>query len=286
MQIAEIINNVKHYCNGTLSGKAIDEVTTRDHVLWGSTKPECTGIVTTCFASVEVIRKAHKLGANLIICHEALFWNHGDHTDWLQNNETFQTKHSLLDEYGITVWRCHDYIHSGIPYRGSNEWVDGIFQGLLYKLGWEQYLTTDGKAPVGSCFDLVFSKKQKVSNLAQYIKSTLGLNGIRVIGSINSDVSKVSLIMHIVGEFDKQTINKFNDDKIECALAMELTDFTFNEYIRDSAQLGLNKAIICVGHFNMEEPGMEYTVTWLPRAINENIPISFVPSGDPFNYLI
>ena len=64
------------------------------------------GIVTTCWASVDVI------------CHEALFWNHGDHQEWLMEsqNETYKLKKQLLDETCIVVWRNHDYIQSGDNY--------------------------------------------------------------------------------------------------------------------------------------------------------------------------
>ncbi|MBR0385083.1 MAG: Nif3-like dinuclear metal center hexameric protein [Erysipelotrichaceae bacterium] len=122
MKICEIIDIVKKNCKGY---GTIDDNTTRDKVLYGETDKECTGIVTTIYASVDVIKKAHELGVNFIIAHEALFWNHGDHTDWLQDNKTFQLKKKLLDDYDITVWRDHDYIHSYVNHDG--QWVDGIF---------------------------------------------------------------------------------------------------------------------------------------------------------------
>ena len=88
MIIKEVIQNVKNYHSGNdyhngtdFTVKPIDEETTRDKVLYGDVDKECTGVVTCIWASSNVIRKAHELGANLIISHEALFWNHGDHTD-------------------------------------------------------------------------------------------------------------------------------------------------------------------------------------------------------------
>ena len=93
MKIQGIIYLIKKYSRGIQNnGQWIDESTTRDKVLYGDIDTECTGIASTCFASVEVIERAHKLGLNLIICHEALFWNHGDHTDWLEkdNNSVFE----------------------------------------------------------------------------------------------------------------------------------------------------------------------------------------------------
>lgn len=61
----------------------IDEEHTTDVVKFGNPEQECTGIVVSCFSSVEVIREAARLGANLIIAHEPLFWTHEDDTQWL-----------------------------------------------------------------------------------------------------------------------------------------------------------------------------------------------------------
>ena len=98
MQISEIIRRVKKYHKGTVKGQPIDETKTRDKVLFGDVNQECTGIVTTIYASIDVINKAIEYGANFIICHEALFWYRGDYTDWLeeQENKTYLLKKKLL----------------------------------------------------------------------------------------------------------------------------------------------------------------------------------------------
>ena len=137
MKINTIIENMKKYHKGY---GTIDEDKTRDKVLYGNINQECTGIVTSCWASVDVIKYAIEKGANLIISHEALFWNHGDHQEWLEEskNSVYLEKRKLLDDHQIVVWRNHDYIHSGIPYNG--DYIDGIFLGLAKKMGWEDKL--------------------------------------------------------------------------------------------------------------------------------------------------
>ena len=134
MKIQTAIDRIKAYHRGiSRDGNPIDPEKTRDKVLYGDTDRELTGIVTCIWASTEVIREARKLGCNLIMPHEALFWNHGDHQDWLQDNRTYQAKAKLLDEAGITVWRNHDHMHTGIPYNGG--YVDGILQAAGEPLG-------------------------------------------------------------------------------------------------------------------------------------------------------
>lgn len=279
MLIKEVISSIKKYHKGSWMGHVIEEKTTRDQVLYGSVDRECTGIVTTCFASVDVIRKAAELGANLIISHEALFWNHGDHTDWLVDNKVFQAKKALLDETGITVWRNHDYIHSGIPL-ADGTYTDGIFYGVMQELGWEKYLIYNKEMP------MVYQLPDvPVTEVANHIMTSFNLNGIRIIGDRSHKVNKLAFIMHVIGGDDNKILSMVEENGIDTAIAMELTDFTFNEYVRDSAMLQMPKTILAVGHFNTEEPGMKYMLNWLPQAIGQAIPQHFVQSGDAFGYL-
>ena len=187
MLISEVIDGVKAFCGHDWGGPIMDD-TTRDQVLWGPVDVECTGIVTTCFASADVIRQAHARGANLIICHEALFWNHGDHTCWLAGNKTFAAKRALLEECGITVWRLHDHIHSGIPEDGRL--VDGIFMGLADKLGWRDYVRGDMARPME--FEI---PETSAGELARFLVGRLGLAGTRIVGDADARVRTVLVPM-------------------------------------------------------------------------------------------
>jgi len=280
MRITEIIKRMKEYHKGEVNGVAIDEGKTRDKVLYGNPEKECTGIVTSCWASVDVIRKAHELGANLIIVHEALFWNHGDHIDWLaeQGNKTFLDKKKLLDDTGIVVWRNHDYVHSGIPMNGS--YVDGIFYGVMKEIGWEEYLIDDISRP------MMFEIPEKTAaEVGKELQEKFGLNGIKVIGDLNAKVKRVSFMMHIMGNGDNEAITRVDKNDIDLLLCLELIDFTVSEYIRDSSMLGYAKAILAIGHFNIEEPGMAYMVNYIPEAIGEDLPCTFVKSGDMYCFI-
>lgn len=290
MLISEVIGRVKAYCKGTDgTGAPIDAAKTRDQVLWGEVDRACTGIVTCIWASADVIREAARRGANLIISHEALFWNHGDHTEWLEEagNETFLAKRALLEECGMTVWRCHDYIHSGIPSpAGDGTWVDGIFWGLVECLGWHP---ADGARPLGNQAVLCTSELDEpvtAGELAQEVARALGINGVRVIGSAETEVRRVGVAMHMFGPFDNQMIGAM-DQGVDCLLAMETTDYTVLEYVRDASELGHPKAVLSCGHFNLESPGMECMVRWLPAALGEGAPqASYVAAGDPFQYVV
>ncbi len=49
--------------------------------------------------------------------------------------------------------------------------------------------------------------------------------------------------------------------------------------------LGQNKVVLGMGHFNLEEPGMEYMLNYIGKALGEDIPCSFVQSGDMYEYI-
>ncbi len=280
MQIQTVIDNIKAYCKGSVNGNAIDPITTRDQILYGDANQECTGIVVTCWATSEVIREAAKRHANLIIAHEALFWNHGDHIDWLKENQnkTFLAKKELLDQYGIVVWRNHDYIHSGIP-MPNGSYTDGIFYGFADAMGWCDHIIGDRERPMS--FDI---EAISANDLAHQMMEKLHLRGAKVIGDPNTMVKRIHIPMHILGD-DRNLIDRCDQEHIDCLLAMELVDFTVAEYIRDANMLGQGKVIIQVGHFNLEEPGMAYMLTYIHKAIQADIPCSFVQSGDSYHYL-
>lgn len=255
----------------------ISDATTRDQVLYGNTNQECTGIMVTLFASIEVIKKAKEEGCNFIICHEALFWNHGDHTDWLKDNETFKLKTELLGD--MCVWRNHDYIHSFIDV--GETFADGVFYGLMNELGWRDNLVGDVSRPRFYHFD-----KIPVREFAQSIMDKINLTGIKCMGDLDGYVENVYLPSHVDGRSDNEILETCEKNHIDTVIAMEITDYTLSEYIRDGAQLGLNKRVLAVGHFNMEEPGMKYYSEYLPSILGNDIKIRFMYSGDAYKFVI
>ena len=46
----------------------------------------------------------------------------------------------------------------------------------------------------------------------------------------------------------------------------------------------MNKALIQAGHFNLEEPGMQYMAEKLAGLVPE-LPVRFIPSGDPYFFV-
>ncbi len=236
----------------------------------GDPENECTGVVTTCCASVDVIRKTIELGANLIVCHEPAFYLHYDPTDWLEGkNDVYDEKRRLLDEHGIAIFRDHDRIHAHKP--------DGIRYGVMKELGWEDYLIGDPDRP--SHFKL---PETSVRELAEYLKEKIGLTGIRVIGNVEAKVRYVMLSGHILLSPANETMHTelLGRDDVDVLIPGEAIDWTAVCYARDAGQLGKNKTILSMGHINSEELGMKYAATWVADLIDHKLPVTYVRSSD------
>ncbi len=70
---------------------------------------------------------------------------------------------------------------------------------------------------------------------------------------------------------------------LDVLICGEITEWTSCSYVRDAAQLGLNKAMIIVGHERTEGPGMKHLPAWL-RPILPELEIIYLESGEPVAY--
>lgn len=163
--------------------------------------------------------------------------------------------------------------------------ADGIFYGLADKLGWLDYRVGDDR---GFCLEYEIPETD-ATELARELVAKLDLNGTRITGDSHARVRRVRIPMHVTGEAKSDTheINETDARGDDCLMTMEFIDFTTCEYIRDAGMLGQNKCAITIGHFNLEEPGMEYMVHWLPEALGTDaIPTTFVRMEDTYRYVV
>lgn len=279
MKISEVIQRIKKTYSGVdYFGNPIDEAKTRDQVLYGDVNQECSGIVTTCFCSINVIQTAIKMKANFIICHESAFYNRGASLESMNKNVVLNMKKKYLEDAGIVIWRNHDYIHSGMT-TDKGELTDGIFYGLMKILNWQQYLIAPIRTPM--LFEI---PEIQTEDLCAELVKKLNLNGIKIIGNQHAMIQRVAILEHIMGEDDYKKIEFIQDNDVDCILAMECIDFTVSSYIKDAAELNQSKVILAIGHFNLEEPGMNYLATLIPSILQEDIPVQFVQSGDMYHF--
>lgn len=267
MTIQQVIDAILAYHPGLSQDKP-----TCDGFKCGDPSDECRGIVTTCAASMEVIRKAIELGANLILVHEPTFYTHMDPVDWLAGDPVYEQKRSLLDEHGIAVWRDHDHIHAHRP--------DGIFTGVMAELGWLDYL--EGEGFQGR---IHLPKPVTVRELALYVKEKMNLNAVRYVGNPDAMVQNIAFGGHMCFGPEQDATRQIMNPAVDVVIPGEVIDWTAMSYARDAAQQGRNKAILNVGHISWEELGMKWMVNWLRPLVGADMPITFVPSADLYSFI-
>jgi putative NIF3 family GTP cyclohydrolase 1 type 2 len=224
---------------------------TVDTLKSGSPDTVISGIVTTMFATIDVIRKTIDLGANFIIVHEPTFYNHTDATEWIKNDDVYQYKIDLLNKHNIAVWRNHDTIHTLKP--------DGVTKGVLAQLEWQQYAGKD--IP-----NILTFPQTTLKDLVAQAKDKLHIEKVRFIGDPDQKCTKVLFIPGAAGGTRQiEAMGKVKPDVLICG---EISEWETAEYVRDARAKGDNIALVVLGHIASEEPGSEFMLEWL----KENVP--------------
>ncbi|MCC5936304.1 MAG: Nif3-like dinuclear metal center hexameric protein [Lunatimonas sp.] len=259
--VQEVIDNILRYIPDAPFAKTVDVLVA------GSGDQPVTGIVTTMFPTIEVIRATASAGANLIIAHETPFYNHQDATDWLQDDPVYQEKVRLLKEYKIAIWRFHDYWHRARP--------DGIILGNLIRLGWDRYYNPDRPRLIK------FPKSIPLGTLVAHVKKGMRAQQVRVIGDLEQPCQSIYLAFGFMdSKMQIAAIRQYQPDLI---LSGETREWETVERVRDGRALGANTSLVVLGHEVSEDAGMAYAAQWIGERI-AGIPVAHVPSGDPFMF--
>lgn len=246
---------------------------TCDVIHIGDPEREVKKIATTFMATVDVVRKAIEQNVDMIITHEPTFHSGREDTEWLENDAAYASKKQLLEDSGIVIWRFHDGMHFQNP--------DLIYAGWNAEMGW-----TDASVS-GLAKHEYLIPETTVADLAAQFKQTFSLDKVRVIGAPNTKVRKVGVLVGggSLGLGDELMPAKFMMEKnLDVLVCGEITEWTSCSYVRDAAQLGLNKAMIILGHEVTEEPGMKHLPEWLQPILPE-LEICFIKAGEPIVYL-
>ncbi|MDB5138550.1 MAG: NGG1p interacting factor [Mucilaginibacter sp.] len=241
---------------------------TVDTLKAGNRAIKVTGVVTTMFATVAVIRKAINAGANFIIAHEPTFYNHPDETAWLQNDDVYQYKADLLKQHNIAVWRNHDYIHHLVP--------DGVTTGVLAQLVWQKY--ADQSVPN----IITLPSATSLKNLIGYVKTRLNIEKVRYAGDPEQECTRVTLMLGAAG--GRRQIEAISKEKPDVLICGEIQEWETAEYVRDARAKGNNLSLVVLGHIASEEPGSEFMRNWINQKF-PGIKTVHIPCGNSLSFM-
>ncbi|WP_339751241.1 Nif3-like dinuclear metal center hexameric protein [Algoriphagus aquimarinus] len=233
---------------------------TVDTLKTGSKDQTVTGIVTSMFATLTVIRKAIELKANFIIAHETTFYSHLDETEWLENDKVYQFKRKLLDEHGIAVWRNHDYVHSLA--------IDGVQAGVVKELGWESFYKQNA---------VLNLPETTLGDLITHIKTKMNVPALRYVGDLSQKTSKILLMPGAAG--GRRQMEMIIKEKPDVLICGESPEWETPEYVRNANEMGEKLGLIVIGHSASEEGGSEYMAEWIKENVS-GMPVFHLPSGN------
>lgn len=254
----EIVGQVQNHLSCRWNPETVDTFKS------GNPDDAVTGVAVCMFADISTLRKAVEKHCNLIVVHEPTFYNHLDKTDFLKADPVYEKKMAYINEHKLIIFRFHDHWHRTVP--------DGIYRGMVNKLGWKANQTDS------SMIHFKFSE-QSVAAFAEKLQEKLKGSQLRVVGDPNMRFTNVALAAGAPGS--QMHINLLEDGFTELLIAGEAQEWETYEYVHDASLLGMKKAAIFTGHIPSEEAGMEYCASWIKTFIKD-IPVIYLENGTAY----
>jgi putative NIF3 family GTP cyclohydrolase 1 type 2 len=241
-----------------------------------------TGIVTTALASLDVLGRAVKAGANLIVTCEPTFYTHADTpTPPVRRgppglaqtpaaaqppaapDPVFAAKADFLKKHNLVVWRFSEHwrLRQPNPYA----------QGLGVALGWSKFADTSDPTR----FTI---PEMSLDALVLHVKKSLNARGgMRIVGNPQQRIRTVAVLP---GSTPIQASVAVLP-QVDAILAGEVREWESVEYVRDTVALGGKKSMTLIGRMVSEDPGMQVCAQWLKTIVPE-VRSTWISAGDPY----
>jgi putative NIF3 family GTP cyclohydrolase 1 type 2 len=254
-----------------IAQRAIDRIQKNAGVPWradsldtvkaGDPAVEITGIATTAMATMDVLTRASKANANLVITLEPTFFGRLDAP--LAGDPVYAAKQQFIQSNRLVVWRFSDHWRARKP--------DPMAVGLAHTLAWSKYQVGDDPANY-------YLPDATLASLADGMATRLNARaGIRVVGDRQAPVRRVSLLPGV----SPLTAAMKALPECDVVVAGETREWESVEYAQDIVAAGEKKGLIMLGRVLSEDPGMSVCADWLKALIPE-VPVHWIPAGDPY----
>ncbi len=258
MKIKDLVEELR-----AMAAEPVNEADTADVIKTGDGEQTVTKVAVSMFGTPEVINAAVAYGANFLIVHEPLFY---EHYDTEMPYAQCYAKKQLIEDAKLTVFRFHDYAHAMLP--------DLIYEGQIAFSG------LSGRFEKGKYFAVnrfILDKPITTLELAKTLERNLGIEHLRIAGARNNCVQTISCCFgtpgHQVEEFDE----------CDTVLTGEICEWAVGEYVRDAAQMGKQKSMIVMGHINSEKCGMQLLCDKLNQR-HPDLEVRYFDCGDVYSY--
>ena len=233
-----------------------------------------TGIATTSLATIDVMRRAVKAGANMIVTSGPTFYSRADRPTPPAGrgrgaaappapDPVFDAKNQFIRENNLVVWRFSDHWRLRTP--------NPFTTGLIDTLGWTRNRATDDPLRV-------IVPSMTLESLVDNVNGKLNARGgMRVVGNRQL---RVRTIGFVPGSVAIQTTLSVLP-RVDALIAGEIREWESSEYARDMVSEGLPRALILLGRTLSEDPGMKVCAEWLATVVPD-VRCRWMPVGDPY----
>lgn len=265
----EVVDRIKQHVGVPWKAETVDTFKA------GNPATVVTGIVTTAMATMGVLERAVKAGANLVISCEPTFYGRSDTptptptakpgatASAAVRDAVFAAKDEFITRHKLVIWRFNEHWRLRTP--------DPLAQGLRDALGWSRFGQADDPRRVTV-------PEITLGALASQIKTTLhARGGIRVLGDRQTKVRTLGLLPGSTPIQASLTLLP----AVDAIVAGEVREWETVEYARDTITAGGRKGLVLIGRILSEEPGMHACAQWLNTIVPE-VRATAIPVGDPY----
>ncbi len=231
----------------------------------GDPEKEVTKLAVTTFPSTDAIKAAAEWGADMLLVHEPLYY---DHLDAYSTKKLQSEKRELIEQSGLTICRFHDHAHFAPK--------DFIAVGMVRQMGFDadvEYITP------GQNTRITLKNPMTALEVAKHLERVLGLRHIRICGARDLPAT---VITGMFGAPDG-ILDLLQSDDTQIIIAGEVCEWTMAEYARDAGLMGHNKTLLILGHAGSEEAGMQYIADFIAEML-PSLTVKYFPCGEVYTY--
>jgi putative NIF3 family GTP cyclohydrolase 1 type 2 len=243
-------------------GTWVDWDHTVDEFLHGSPDAEVQGIATCWIPTNIALDRAASAGCNLVITHEPAFC--AKYADEASTQALVRQKREIMDQYGITLLRCHD-TWDRMPVVGIPD-------------AWAEFLDLPSQPrQVESFYKVCDVEGLTAGQLAEHILKRvrdLGQDTVLVLGNPSKSVSRMAVgtgaITHLPSMYELGA---------DVILA---TDDGMNSWTGGLWAMDLGLPLLIVNHATAEKPGMMAMARYLGEQF-EGVTCQYVDVDIPYS---
>ncbi len=231
----------------------------------GDPEKEVKKVAVTTFPSTDTIKQAAEWGADMLLVHEPLYY---DHLDRVSTKKLQTEKRELIEKSGMCIYRFHDHAHACHK--------DLIAVGMVKKMAFDGDVTYVDAA---NKTRITLNQPMTALEVAKYLEKTLGIRHIRICGA--RDIP-ATVITGMFGAPDG-VLEMLEQEDSQIVLVGETCEWMIAEYARDAGLMGDNKSLLILGHAGSEEAGMVY-ISELMAEMMPELQVKYIPCGEVYSY--